>query len=178
MASKTTARKPTETPSSAPKSKADLVRELIEVLTKEVAVLEETHRETRASATHEEAKPENDKDTRALEQSYLARGQALRIQELRESIARVRSAGIADVPTDSATLGSLVVVQDDGDDVQRTFLLMPAGGGTRLGEGTSLVLVVTPESPWGRALIGAKVGDGREVTIAGTLRDFEVLSLG
>jgi len=33
-------------------------------------------------ATHEENKPENDKDTRALEQSYLARGQAQRVVEL------------------------------------------------------------------------------------------------
>ena len=43
-----------------------------------VAILEEEHKkllrlanETKAGATHEEAKAENDKDTRSLEQSYL-----------------------------------------------------------------------------------------------------------
>src|SRR5690606_29246214 len=37
---------------------------------------------THAGATHEESKPENDKDTRALEASYLARGLAGRVAEL------------------------------------------------------------------------------------------------
>lgn len=157
--------------------KSELVRELLELLTREVLALEETHRETRAGATHEEAKPENDKDTRALEQSYLARGQALRIQELREVIARVRSTGLSESHSEAVTLGSLVTVHDEADDVARTFLLMPGGGGSRLAESHGLVLVVTPESPWGRALLGAKVGDSREVTIAGKLRDFEVTDL-
>jgi transcription elongation GreA/GreB family factor len=151
-----------------------LTRELLEVLSRELGTLEQTHRETRASATHEEAKPENDKDTRALEQSYLARGQALRVQELRELIARVRSLDFEGA-ANTASLGALVTVHDDGEDVERTFFITPAGGGTKLAGGT--VLVVTPESPWGRALVGAKLGESREVSIAGTLRDFEVLAI-
>ena len=46
---------------------------------------------TVAGATHEEAKPENDKDTRALEQTYLARGQAQRVVETRTDAARLRA---------------------------------------------------------------------------------------
>ena len=46
--------------------------------------------QTRADATHEEARAENDKDTRGLEQSYLARGQAQRAEELAEALHRVR----------------------------------------------------------------------------------------
>ena len=45
----------------------------------DLATLEKAQHATQAAATHEEAKPENDKDTRALEQSYLARGQALEL---------------------------------------------------------------------------------------------------
>lgn len=159
-------------------TKADLVRALLELLTREVGALEESHKETRAAATHEEAKPENDKDTRALEQSYLARGQALRIQELREAIARVRSVAVESSRADTAaSLGSLVTVHDEEEDVERTFFLMPAGGGARLSIGTTQVLVVTPESPWGRALVGARASDSREVTVAGKLRDFQVLTV-
>lgn len=157
--------------------KSELVQELLAQLTREVIALEETHRETRAGATHEEAKPENDKDTRALEQSYLARGQALRIQELREIIARVRSTGLAESGGEIATLGSLVTVRDEEDETLRRFLLMPGGGGSRLAESRTLVLVVTPESPWGNALVGCQVGDAREVRVAGALRDFEVVAI-
>ena len=151
-----------------------LVRELLDVLARELGALEQTHRETRAAATHEEAKPENDKDTRALEQSYLARGQALRVQELRELVARVRSLDFEGARNE-ASLGAVVTVHDESEDAERTFFLTPAGGGTKLAGGT--VLVVTPESPWGRALVGSKVGDGREVSIAGRLRAFEVIAI-
>lgn len=158
---------------SAP-TRGELVRELLDVLGKELGALEQTHRDTSAAATHEEAKPENDKDTRALEQSYLARGQALRVQELRELVARVRSMDFEAAP-EVATLGSIVTVHDEAEAAQRTFFLTPAGGGARLAGGS--VLVVTPQAPWGRALVGAKVGESREVSIAGTLREFEVLTI-
>ena len=59
----------------------------------DLASLQRAHRATVEGATHEEAKPENDKDTRALEQSYLARGQS---NERRSSArASQRSAGWA-----------------------------------------------------------------------------------
>src|SRR5262249_35036413 len=58
--------------------KQALKRQLLDLLREQLEVLEHAHRTTHAGATHEEAKPENDKDTRALEQSYLARGQANR----------------------------------------------------------------------------------------------------
>lgn len=151
-----------------------LTRELLDALSRELGALEQVHRETAAAATHPEAKPENDKDTRALEQSYLARGQALRVQELRELVARVRGLDFEGA-SDVASLGAVVTVHDDSEDVERTFFLTPAGGGTKLAGGA--VLVVTPESPWGRALVGGKVGDAREVTIAGKLRDFEILAI-
>src|SRR5579859_3643023 len=69
--------------------KDDLKTALIAHLSSELDQLEKAHRATIAGATHEQAKPENDKDTRALEQSYLARGQAARVEEQRAAIAEV-----------------------------------------------------------------------------------------
>ena len=110
--------------------------------------MERAHRATREAATHEEAKPENDKDTRALEQSYLARGQAKRIEELRAGVADVGGLSLRDFGGARVALGALVTVDDDGE--ESTLLLAPAGGGARLGGGA--VLVVTPLSPLDRAL--------------------------
>ena len=44
--------------------------------------MEGYHAAATEGATHSEARPENDKDTRGLELSYLARGQAQRVAEL------------------------------------------------------------------------------------------------
>ena len=72
-------------------------------------------REAHEAATHEEARPENDKDTRGLEQSYLARGLAERAAELTKAKAAFASIG---GPRARVGVGALVVVEDeDGREV-------------------------------------------------------------
>lgn len=144
-------------------SKSDLKAELLALLQADLDTLERAHRATREGATHEEAKPENDKDTRALEQSYLARGQAKRIEELRAGVADVAGLPLRDFADGAAALGALVTVDEDG--VESTLLVAPAGGGARLAGGA--VQVVTPKSPLGRALLGKRPGDEAEVVVAG-----------
>src|SRR5438067_3659419 len=142
--------------------KAALKDQLVLALAADLDVLERAHQATREAATHEEAKPENDKDTRALEQSYLARGQALRIEELRAGVADVTAMALRDFSGgDPAALGALVTVEEDGDE-SRLFLA-PQGGGNRLRDGE--VQVVTPRSPLGQALLGKRAGDECEVKL-------------
>ena len=59
--------------------KEQLLEQLNVLLQSRVEDFTRIARETARGATHEEAKPEDDKDTRALEQTYLARGQAERV---------------------------------------------------------------------------------------------------
>jgi transcription elongation GreA/GreB family factor len=149
-------------------SKADLKQALLAALEVTLGGLERSHADTRAGATHAEAKPENDKDTRALEASYLARGQAMRIEELRLALAEVRAMSVE--PTkQGATLGSLVTALEDEQSVR--FFLAPQGGGTKLPGG---VQVVTPRSPLGVALLGKRAGDACELKLGGRDRELEV----
>ncbi|HQP37789.1 MAG TPA: hypothetical protein PLI95_21545, partial [Polyangiaceae bacterium] len=74
---------------SAKPSKSALKQELVSLLQRDLEVLQRAHRASQEGATHEEAKPENDKDTRALEQSYLARGQARRVDDLSSALSAV-----------------------------------------------------------------------------------------
>ena len=67
-------------------SKESLKRDLVRLLAADLETLERAQQAAIEGATHEEAKPENDKDTRALEASYLARGQAMRLEELRAGL--------------------------------------------------------------------------------------------
>jgi transcription elongation GreA/GreB family factor len=150
--------------------KSALKAELVALLRAELATAEGVHRATVVAATHEEAKPENDKDTRALEQSYLARGQAARVDDLRTAVAETEA-----MPTrvgTRAVLGAIVTVTDE-DDVTTVYWIAPHGGGSRLEGG--LVQVVTPRSPLGRALIGKVTGDDAEVVLGGKTRGLSIV---
>lgn len=155
----------------APDKKA-LKAELVAALEKTLATLEAAHRDTREAATHEEARPENDKDTRALEQSYLARGQALRIEALKAGLAAVGAMSLA--ATATAKAGAILEVEDEDAETLR-YYLAPEGGGTKLRSGA--VQVVTPVSPLGAALMGKREGDEVELVLAGKKRVLSVVSV-
>ncbi len=161
-------------PMQALPTKQSLKDELVLALTTELTTLERAQQATREAATHEENKPENDKDTRALEQSYLARGQAARVEELRTGLAEAHAMPTrAFLPDAPIALGALVLAEEN--DATLTLLLAPAGGGSRLGAG--LVQVVTPRSPLGRALLGKRAGDDCEVPLAGKKRELAILQV-
>ena len=142
--------------------KHTLKRELEAALASDGETLERAQRSAVDAATHEEAKPENDKDTRALEASYLARGHALRLEELRTALAELRAWTPAAPTRGTSVLGCVVTAEDEDGD-ERVYFLAPHGGGQRLAQGR--VHVVTVKSPLGRALLGKSEGDEAEVVV-------------
>jgi transcription elongation GreA/GreB family factor len=129
---------------------------------------------TKAGATHEEAKPENDKDTRAIEASYLAGAQGERVRELErtvgvlEALPRLEGSGVVGA-------GALVTLA--GPDNELVCLFAPAGGGEQLDVAGRRVMIVTPRSPLGRALLGAREGDEVEVELGRKVKKYEVLAI-
>ena len=82
------------------------------VLEQEIANLTAAALATREGATHEDAKPENDKDTRAVEAGYLAGAQAKRVRELELTAARLKFLELRNFgPKDGIALGALVEVE-------------------------------------------------------------------
>lgn len=153
-------------------AKTALRDELATVIRADLAVLERAHLASREAATHEEARPEDDKDTRALEQSYLARGQAMRVEELAAGLLAVsHMATRAFGATDFIAVGALVVAEEE-DVGRHVYFLAPYGGGTRLHGGK--IQVVTPKSPLGLALVEKRAGDDCEVVLAGRTRELVV----
>lgn len=151
-------------------SKPALRAALLERLEHELATARNAHAAAIEGATHEEARPENDKDTRGLEQSYLARGLAQRVAELDAAVAAVGKMTLA--AGEVVAIGALVTV--DEDDAERCFLVAPSGGGLELAGG---VAVVTPSSPIGRALVGRRVDDECEVQAGARKRTFVIASI-
>jgi len=150
-------------------SKDALKEELVRRVVADLAALEDAQRTTREGATHEEAKPENDKDTRAVELSYLARGQAVRVDEARAAAEAVRAMSIA--PCARVAVGAVVETEEESG--EKAVFLAPGGGGTVLADGT--IHVITPKSPLGKALLGKSAGDVVEAVIGGRTRELAVV---
>ena len=158
-----------------PLDKATLKSELAGILARDLAARERSHRSAMEAATHEESRPENDKDTRALEQSYLARGEALRIEELRAALADVQALPVRELTEEEPVgIGALVETEDDAGG-RGWVWVTPHGGGTCLGEGK--VQAVTTRSPLGRALIGKRRGEECEMLLAGKTRTLTIVSV-
>jgi transcription elongation GreA/GreB family factor len=71
-------------------------------------------------------------------------------------------------------LGAIVELEDG--ETGRTLFLAPVGAGEELTgpDGDGLFQVVTPVSPFGRAVIGKRVGDTVEVPLGGELTEWEI----
>lgn len=120
----------------------------------------------RFEATHEQSKAENKYDTRGLEASYLARGQSRQAAETQQSIEAIRAMPPKDFsggqPVD---LGAyLEIVQRN--EVSRYFLA-PRGGGTEVEFDGNEIVVITPQSPLGRQILGRKEGEVLKLDIGG-----------
>lgn len=156
--------------------KPALVRALCEQLESEIARATETAERTRAEATHEEAKPENDKDTRALEQSYLARGQAQRVVELQLALSQIKFMVLRNFAKgDAVELSALVKLESSTE--QRWCWLMPSGGGRKLEVEGIQIDVLTPEAPLGRALLGRCVDDEFTLRAGGRAIEWAITEL-
>lgn len=154
-------------------SKEELKAELVALVSADLAAAERVQDAAREGATHEEARPENDKDTRAIEQSYLARGQARRVEDLRAELGQAEAMVLRAFPEGAPiALGALFVALDD--EREREFFMAPARGGATLSTGA---VVVTPSSPVGRAVLGKTVGEEVEINAGGRKRVLEILSI-
>lgn len=169
---------PSPSSSSPPAlDKALILAELRRLVHADLATVAASQQETQAGATHEESKPENDKDTRALESSYLARGLARRVGELQDAATHLDALQLRTF-TGAApiALSALVIVEDD-DGKSRHYFLAPGGGGVKLHLEGVEVAIVTPQSPLGRALIGKREDDDVELQTPQGKREFLVVSV-
>lgn len=131
---------------------------LLAVLKEEFAVALTAARAATAAATDPDSKAENKYDTRTLEASYLARGQALRVAELQEAVNTFEAMGVREFgPEQAVSHGALIQVKADGE-VSCYFMASVAGGTEVKVDGVD-VMVITPHSPLGQRLQGRRKGD-------------------
>jgi len=159
-----------------PPLKRALIRKLQEEIGEEIGALKRVALTAREAATHEEARPENDKDTRAVEAAYLAGAQAERVRDLERVVNALEFLPLrAFGPGEPIALSALIEVDMDGEALR--FFLAPQGGGKKVKVEGAEVQVVTPQSPVGQALLGKQVGDVVEVRTQRGVREYEIVSV-
>ncbi len=118
-----------------------------------------------------ETRQEGKYDTRATEASYLARGQAWMVAELRRLAAWY--AALRAVDLEYVQLGALVLL--DGEREELIFLA-PVGGGAVEVDGRR-IRIVSPSSPIGSAMADLRRGDSFEFDSPGGRVELEVMDV-
>ena len=157
-------------------TKRAVIQKIIETLQSELETYTRAAKASHAEATAEENRAENKYDTRGLEASYLAAGQANKIVELEESIAAFgelqnRRFGL----DEGIEVGALIEISQDGEHAH--YFIGPSTGGTEVEVQDTEVLVITPQSPLGSQLQGAAQGKKMKINIAGRKQAVEILAV-
>jgi hypothetical protein len=114
--------------------------------------------EAHAAATDPGSKAEGKYDTRSLEASYLAAGQARQVEELAEAVRIFDALALPDFAMeDPIDAGALVETDIDGETV--SFLLVPASGGLVIEHEGLQFTLLTPASGLYQKLLGKRVGE-------------------
>jgi hypothetical protein len=114
--------------------------------------------EAHAAATDPGSKAEGKYDTRSLEASYLAAGQARQVDELANSLRIFESLQLEKFQiTDPIDSGALVEVELRGESID--FLLVPVSGGRVVFHEGMEITLLSPESGLYRKLLGMRVGE-------------------
>ena len=156
--------------------KVELVKALHAQLEKEFQILKTAALATYEDATHEESKPENKYDTRALEASYLAGAQAERVSDVAELIGICRVLNVKKFSeSDPIAIGALVEVESQE---KTSFLFfLPKGGGVSFHYQNKKIQVITPTSPLGKAFLGMHASETVTVQTGSQKRIYEINSV-
>lgn len=117
--------------------------------------------EAHAAATDPSSKAESKYDTRNLEASYLATGQARQVEDLADAVRIFETLTLPEWDMeDPIDAGALVEADIEGE--TQWFLLVPASGGLIISHEGMEITLLTPESDLHRKLVGLQVGDSLE----------------
>jgi transcription elongation GreA/GreB family factor len=158
-------------------TKNDIHRRFIDLLASELESLTAAAKNSASMATNEAHRAESKYDTFSLESSYLARGQAKRIEELTFALQRLQALSLSEQNgTTPIRLSALVRLASDNGG-KRTLFFGPAAGGEKIIADGEEVVIVTARSPLGQALVGKTVGNTFDFKIGTVTHTFTVTSV-
>jgi len=140
--------------------KADLVELILAELRGRMERLAKAALAAHEAATDPGSKAESKYDTRSLEESYLATGQARHVKELSQTIRAFENLKLMDFKKDDEIdAGALVEALRKGGKEKSHFLLAPASGGLEVLYKGNEITLLSPDSPLYQNLLGLRAGD-------------------
>ncbi|MHB0844820.1 GreA/GreB family elongation factor [Stutzerimonas nitrititolerans] len=148
---------------------------IVDRLQADLVIARDALKASHEAATHAESKAENKYDTRGLEAAYLADGQRRRVHEIETALVAYRNLPVRPQEGEPIRVGALVAL--DQESVARRIFLGPDAAGLRIVDEGQEVLVITPRSPLGQALLGRCEGDEVELLVDGRRQLCEVMAV-
>lgn len=156
--------------------KRALLAALKDQLARELERSTERARDAASAVTHEENRAEGDKDMRATEASYVARGHSERVLLIEQALARLGALPVRDFGP-GASIESSALVELESGKRRALYFLLPAAGGERMQfQGVELQTLATT-SPLGASLLGLSEGDEAEVATPQGTRLYQITSV-
>ena len=147
---------------------------VLEKLTLDLDIAQRAAQTAYETATHEENIAENKYDTLGLEASYLAAGQAKRVEEIKQALALCQTMALRAYDDQRGIeIGALLGLEDENGRQQWLFLA-PDAAGLKVDVVGQPVTVITPRSPLGKSLLGKFEGDEVQILVAGARQHFTV----
>lgn len=156
-------------------NKKAIVTLIVEELNKRLLQAEQAANNAHLAAIDDQSVAETQYDTLAIEASYLAEGQSRRIELLKGEIASLTSLEF-NAEHQQISLGSLVALEDEREQLTLLILLPVAGGQEVIFKGKK-IQVVTPNAPLAQQMLGLAAEDEFSVTIAGKEKTYFIESI-
>lgn len=129
---------------------------LVEFAEARLRVAKGAAEQARSAATDTESVAETKWDTFGLESSYLAHGQSVRVAECEAELNYFRKLRFSEA--DEVSVGSVFRLERE-DGWKKIIVLTEICGGGEFCCGDSEVLLVTPQTPLGKSLVGKEEGE-------------------
>ena len=157
-------------------NKTVLLKQIVTALGESLEVLERAARASHAEATHESSRAESKYDTRGLEASYLAGGQARQAMEIIDSIKMYQSLATHDfAPGELIDLTAVVKLETDS--VPALYFIGPKSGGVEVNYEGDEITVITPQSPLGQNIVGKKAGQGWAAKVGSSTVKYKIIKV-
>lgn len=157
--------------------KQQVLQRIIEKLVIDLDIATRAAQTAYETATHEENIAENKYDTLGLEASYLAAGQARRVEEIRQSLVLYQNLTLKPFDEQRGIQNADLITLESPSGSRQTFFLGPDAAGLKISVEQRIVTVITGKAPLGQSLLGRLEGDEVQITVNGSRQTFEITDI-
>jgi len=158
-------------------NKQEVLQLIVEKLTIDLDIAQRAAQTAYETATHEENIAENKYDTLGLEASYLAAGQAKRVEEIRQSLVLYQKLSLMPFNEDKGIQPGDLITLENPLGIEQHLFLGPDAAGLKIQYAELIVTVITSRAPLGQTLLGKLPGDELEISVNGSRQSFEVTQI-